>query len=218
MDWAAQVDAYCERTDFGFWAEPVNAVTNLGYLIVALWYLRAMRGVPLGRTLALLLLAIAVGSFLFHTLATGWAGLADSLPIALFVLVFIYSVNRHVLDWSRRISALGVLAFVPFAAAVAALIRDVPFFEVSSVYWAVPVAMWGYAAVFRHRRGPIWPALTLAGAVLTLSISVRSVDLAMCPAVPVGTHFLWHLLNAAMFVIVLGGYRAQMLAAPAVQR
>jgi len=218
MDVFAQVDAYCERTDFSFWSEPVNALTNLGYILVALWFLRAMGGVPLGRVLAGLLLAIGIGSFLFHTLATGWAGLADTLPIALFILVYLYAVNRHALGWPVWAASLGVLAYFPYAAGVVVVAERLPFFEVSNFYWSVPFLLFVYAAVFRHRLGPMARGFVAGGAVLSLSISVRSVDLAFCDSFPLGTHFLWHVFNAGMFVIVLGSYRAHMLAAQGARR
>lgn len=37
MDWVAAVDIYCERTSAGFWAEPINALSNLSFPLGALW-------------------------------------------------------------------------------------------------------------------------------------------------------------------------------------
>ena len=213
MDLFAQVDAYCERTDFSFWSEPVNALTNIGYILVALWFLRAMRGVPLGQVMGAILLAIGIGSFLFHTLATGWAGLADTLPIAVFILVYLYAVNRHALGWPVWAAGLGVLAYFPYAAGVVWIADFLPFFRTSNFYWSVPILLFLYAALFRQQLGGLALGFLAGGAVLSLSISVRSVDLAVCDSFPLGTHFLWHVFNAAMFVIVLGSYRAHMLAA-----
>lgn len=218
MDWFAQVDAYCERTDFSFWSEPVNALTNLGYILVALWFLRAMRGVPLGRVLAALLLAIGIGSFLFHTLATGWAGLADILPIGLFILVYLYAVNRHALGWPVWAAGLGVVGFFPYAAGVVYVADMLPFFRVSNFYWTVPILLFGYALVFGSKLGPMRQGFIAGGAVLSLSIAVRSVDLTLCDSFPLGTHFLWHVFNTVMFVIVLGSYRVHMLAAHGARR
>jgi len=72
MDWTQAVDQYCERMGPEFWAEPVNAVTNLAFVLAALvvW----PRAVGLGRVLAVILVAIGIGSFLFHTFAQPWAG------------------------------------------------------------------------------------------------------------------------------------------------
>lgn len=88
----AWVDAYCERTGPGLAAEPLNAVTNLAFLIAALALWRLVRGdrgqqaAPASlATLAVLLAVIGLCSLAFHTLATGWAGALDSLSIAAFV-------------------------------------------------------------------------------------------------------------------------------------
>jgi hypothetical protein len=88
------VHGYCERLDGSFWAEPANALTNLAFLVAAvLAAVQVRRG--LGRApldlavLSGLLAVISVGSFLFHTLATGWAGLADTVPIGLFMLAYV---------------------------------------------------------------------------------------------------------------------------------
>ena len=46
MDLTRAIDIYCERIDTAFWAEPVNAVTNLAFILAALygWRLAAKRG------------------------------------------------------------------------------------------------------------------------------------------------------------------------------
>jgi hypothetical protein len=33
--WSTPVDLYCERTDPSFWAEPINALSNLSFLLAA---------------------------------------------------------------------------------------------------------------------------------------------------------------------------------------
>ena len=35
MDWFRAVNSYCERTDAGYWSEPVNALSNAGFLLAA---------------------------------------------------------------------------------------------------------------------------------------------------------------------------------------
>jgi hypothetical protein len=34
--------------------------------------------------------------------------------------------------------------------------------------------------------------------ILAVSLVFRSIDQAVCPGFPLGTHFLWHVLNAVM--------------------
>ena len=75
MDWTRAIDGYCERTDPSFWAEPVIAVTNVAFLIAAwiMWRRVRGQGLPLAVWMVVILAAIGVGSYLFHTYAQVWA-------------------------------------------------------------------------------------------------------------------------------------------------
>lgn len=199
---------YCERTGDGFWAEPVNALTNLAFLLAALAIAGALRraDAPPSRLwdlwlLALLTAAVGVGSFLWHTLATRWSEWADVIPILLFISVFLLSYLVRV----ARLRPAAVLAW--FAAyhllnsgLQSALPRD--FLNGSVFYlptWASLLLMGFYA----RRIG--WPGggLLLGGAsVFTASLVLRTADVALCGAWPTGTHFGWHLLNGLTLYLV----------------
>ena len=86
MDWTQQFDDYCERTDFSLWSEPLNAITNLAFLIAAVVMWRRSQGVTIARALSVILFIIGIASGLFHTLATAWASAADVLSILIFIL------------------------------------------------------------------------------------------------------------------------------------
>lgn len=88
------VDGYCERIAPGFWDEPLNAVTNLSFIIAALilWRLAKREGTALRPSFLIptaLLFLTGVGSFLFHTFANGWTGIADVAALALCLLATI---------------------------------------------------------------------------------------------------------------------------------
>jgi hypothetical protein len=45
--------------------------------------------------------------------------------------------------------------------------------------------------------------------VLVVSITARTIDMAVCAAFPLGTHFLWHLLNAlTLYILIIAMMRA----------
>lgn len=210
MDWTAQVDGYCERLGPGLLAEPANALTNLAFIAVALWLWPKARG--LERLLCLLLLAIGVGSGLFHTYATGWAALADTVPILLYILVYIYAANLRVVGLPVWGALAGVVVALPVLILGGRVFAMIPGFEVSAFYWPVPVLIAGYA-LWAWRRVPqvAWGWAIGAG-ILVLSLVARSVDEALCPVWGVGTHFAWHLLNAAMLgwmITVLSRHRLE---------
>ena len=214
MDWTRAIDGYCERTDPSYWSEPVNAVTNAAFLIAAFVMWRRVRGqgMPLALLMVWVLAAIGVGSYLFHTHATAWAMLADVVPIGLFILVYIYASNLHFWGMPVWAAALGTAAFVPYAMLLTPVFRSLPFFEVSAFYWPVPLLIGLTAAALARRAPATARGLGLGAGLLVLSLTFRSLDRTLCEAVPVGTHFLWHVLNGIMLGWMIEVYRRHRLA------
>jgi peptidoglycan/LPS O-acetylase OafA/YrhL len=196
MAWTDPVDGYCERVGPAFWAEPVNAVTNLAFVLVALWLWPRVSGSA--RVLCGILFAIGIGSFLFHTYAQPWAAVLDVLPILLFILTFIYLATRVFLGLKRWAGIAAVIGFFPFASALVPLFQQVPGLGGSAGYAPVPVLIALYALMlWRKDRDIAWRLLVGAG-LLSLSIAFRAMDEPFCAIFPIGTHFVWHSLNAIM--------------------
>jgi len=199
-----QFDGYCERVDFTYWSEPVNALTNAAFLIAAfvMWRRIAAQGAGdaggVTRALCVVLAAIGVGSYLFHTHATVWAVISDVIPIALFIVLYVYGANRYFWGGSAWVSALGASAFIPYAAIVGSAFGQLPFFEISAAYWPVPLLIVIYAGALWNRRPQTARGMLAGAAILVLSLTFRSVDELVCEAVPLGTHFVWHILNGIM--------------------
>lgn len=211
MDWTAQVDGYCERVDFTFWAEPVNAITNLAFIIAALLCLNmtVRRDREEGYTFVLcaILFGIGVGSFLFHTFATRWAGLADVLPILLFILVYVYAATRRYLGMSHLSAGLAVVGALLFASAFPGLWNAVlPSINGSESYVSVMLLIIGYAIVLARRGHPAATGLFATAALLSLSITFRTIDPLVCNALSVGTHFLWHVFNGVLLGVALATF------------
>lgn len=206
MGWTEQVDGYCERLGPGLWAEPLNAVTNLAFLVAALWVWRRSGGLGPVRVLAGLLFVIGLGSGLFHTLATRWAGVADVLPILGYILAYVFFANRYFWGLSVLWSGVGTAMFVPYAAATVPLFAMVPGLGGSAGYAPVPLLIFVYAVALRRRLPTVARGLAIGAAILCLSILFRSLDAPLCAAFPMGTHLFWHLLNAVML-----GWMAEVL-------
>src|SRR6266511_2219889 len=110
------IDLYCERLVPGMWAEPLNAISNAGFLLGA-WTARrhARRQGIAGRDSALLvglMASIGVGSTLFHTFATPWALALDVLPILCFQMAFLWLYLRRVVGLGRLHSSVSVAGFL----------------------------------------------------------------------------------------------------------
>lgn len=216
LELSRQIDAYCERLGPGLWAEPLNAVTNLAFVLVAALLWHRARGAPLARALCVTLAAIGVGSGLFHTFATAWAGAADTLPILVFILIYIFAATRDMLGQRPLVAGLAVLAFFPLAALTTPLFARLPLYGVSAGYMIVPVLIAGYALALARRAPATARGLAIGAGLLLLSLSFRSLDAPLCAAtLGIGTHFLWHLLNAVLLGWMIVTYLRHMLAGEA---
>jgi hypothetical protein len=203
MNWSEPVDLYCERVGAGFWAEPVNALTNAAFLLAAViafvrWWRAGARDWP---TLALIvgLVAIGLGSFAFHTLATRGAVYFDVIPIAVFIYGYLLLALRRflALPWRATIELLVVFFAVsrvlPQFADPSALNGSLDYLPALA---AMLILVWFVPSKVR-------PAIWLAAILFVVSLAFRTVDQAVCAAFPLGTHFIWHLLNAVVLLVLL---------------
>lgn len=201
MDWFGQIDAYCERTDFSFWAEPVNALSNAAFLLAAflVWRLTDARRDHGAMLLVWLLVSIGIGSFLFHTLAQRWTGLADVLPIMVFTLTYLYLATTRFLRPQWWAGALAVVAYVPFAFGIGALVRaGLGPMNGSAAYTPQVAALLLYAVLVWRRSSDTANGLLYGAGLLVLSLGFRTIDQGVCSDFPLGTHFLWHTLNGGL--------------------
>lgn len=212
MGWTEAVDAYCERTGPDYWSEPVNALTNLAFLVAAAVMWPRVRGLALGRALAATLAVIGVGSWLFHTHATRWAGLADVLPILGFILLYVFAASRDMLGLRPLRAGLLTLGFFPYAALTVPLFARIPGLGSSAGYAPVPILILAYAVLLRRRAPATARGLAAGAGLLVVSLAFRTLDGPLCAAIPLGTHFLWHVLNALMLAWMIEVWRRHRLA------
>ena len=213
-----QVGCYCERAlNPAFWAEPLNAVSNLAFMLAAVMAYadyRATspkRGDPVIVFLIILMMVIGAGSFLFHTFATSWARIADVVPIGVFIFAFVLMAYR----WLIGLSWLLALA-VAVAVTVATFAMP-PWFNGSALYgpallMLVVTCIWLW---LRGNGAAKW--LLSATVVFAISLTLRTIDRTdlVCGVHQIGTHWAWHTLNAVVLYLLL---RALIDNPPAVSR
>jgi hypothetical protein len=185
-------DWYCERLGPGLWGEPLNSLSNLAFLVAAVLVWRLAAGDRLGRVLAGLIGLIFVASSVFHLVATRWAAVADSVSILVFALVYAVLFARVFYRW--RFAWLAAPAFLALTVATALL--------GGGLYLSALIGLGIFVALLAFERDAYWTHFAVAGAVFALSLSLRTLDRDVCAYVPVGTHFLWHLLNGLVLYLV----------------
>jgi hypothetical protein len=225
MNLGEKIYLYCERgQNPAFWAEPLNAATNAAFIIAALVAARDYAATaPERRTLAAALLialtfVIGIGSFLFHTYATRWASLADTIPIALFMLAYFAFVLRRFMGLNWIFVVLGVAAFyatIRYAGTVQCSYGELlPITARSGArclngtvgYAPAFLALLGSAVVLASH--PAGRLIALASVVFLASMTFRTLDLELCELSRLGghlrgSHFMWHTLNGVTLYILL---------------
>lgn len=205
------LDSYCERAgDAAMLAEPINAITNLFFILAAMLAARAIFRLPPATIqsrldlwlLAAMLFAIGLGSGLWHLRPNGSTLLMDVIPITLFIHIYLIAAMRRLLQfsWVRVIFWWGVY----MAASVLAQIALPPdLLNGTIMYIPTYLTLIALTVAVQKRDAASGTMLLRMLAVWTLSLTFRTLDSTLCAALPIGTHFLWHTLNAYMLYHLL---------------
>ncbi len=204
------LDSYCERAgDSGLWAEPLNAVTNLAFIIAALCIVRRLLKAQMLRwrftdmwLLTALLAAIGVGSGLWHTHATQATMLADVIPIVLFMNLYLLVCLRRVLQlrWAFVVLGWGLFQAANIASEIY-LPRDT--LNGSIMYVPTFLTLAALCVLAYRRSAQMGSQIAQCLLIFAASLLFRTIDLGICTQLPIGTHFLWHLLNAYLLYRLL---------------
>ncbi len=203
MEWNAPVlGIYCERGgDPSLWAEPFNAVSNVGFLIAGAILFSRAKGDVAARALSAIVFVIGIGSFLFHTLATRAAMVADVLPIQIFIAAYFFVAMRRLIGLSVLSAAAAMIAFVAVVGIGPRLVdAPQPLLSIGGYIGGlagmVGLALWlGLSGGENSRTGGKMAAI--AG-LFAVALAFRTIDGRICELFPIGCHFVWHLLNAVV--------------------
>ena len=209
------IDGYCERLQPGLWAEPLNALSNLAFWLVAflVWRHRRVAFAASRRAahrdidaLLIMMALIGAGSLVFHTIATAWAKALDVFFIVVYLHFYLAVYAHRALGWRWQRAWIGIPAFTLLGLVLApvwqglaaltgpALQVDVEAASRYAAAWSVLLLLVAHSAL---RRLPSAVPLAVAAACFAPSLLLRQLDLPLCESWPWGTHFGWHLLNAA---------------------
>lgn len=188
-------DEYCERVGPGLFEEPINALSNFSFIIAAwaAWRLARHTGTLSTGVKVLIGLAgsVGIGSMLWHTFANTLGLYLDVVPIAIFIMLFIWLYTRNVMGKGVGFAVLSVAAF-PLAtflvSPVSEALHGAPAYSPGLL---VVLVLGGYHAL---EEKPSRFTLLAAGGVYFVALFFRTIDLELCHFMTIGTHFIWHTL------------------------
>lgn len=199
----------CERTAAGAFEEPFNVLSNLLFFAVAFYLFRYYRTHPDVKNkwiwdlhiLTVLTVFIGFGSISFHTFPNQTTELMDIVPIVLFIVLFFISIIVRV---GRTNVFQTIICLMAFAGSTHFFVTQFPNALNDSIGYLSSMGALVMIAIYLHlMRRPSSHQFLLAALLGVLSLFFRSVDNSVCDTLPIGTHFLWHSLNAVLIFVVM---------------
>ena len=211
---------YCGRFGPGVFGEPLNVLSNLAFISGSAFAWSVWRRDPSRSSweslLFLFAACIGVGSIIFHAEPTPSSLLVDLVPIQVFGLAF----GAYVLTRYLSLSALSAVAIlVAFALVRQYWVAVAPQGALGGGITHVPalVALAVVAFSLRRKRNSMSGYVAAALGAYVCALLVRSWDLYLCKAFPLGLHWLWHLLTALTATLLLVGV-AKVSPNPSIER
>lgn len=194
--WGADMmDVYCERVGPGSLAEPLNAVSNISFLLAAwaAWVLAKRTGTLSAGVRALIVIAasVGIGSILWHTYPTMLTLILDIVPILIFLIWYIWLYTRNVIGMRSLFAVASVAAFLLGTFLV------IPYSDVlhGALVYSPGLMVALVLGVFHATERTVARFTVLAAAgVYMAALFFRTIDNEVCSVLPIGTHFLWHIL------------------------
>lgn len=242
MSFNEHVFLYCERgTNEAVLAEPLNAASNIAFFLAALAALllhlrrpKKDRSADHALLIALVFL-VGLGSLSFHLLADKGTMLADVVPIDLFMLVYLgFALNRflRVPPGSTVLLLIGFTALMFWVGQLKCWAGGIGFpgpevtgasecMNGSLIYLPALAAMAVVGGLLYERRLPAAPYILWAALIFAISVTFRSIDMAICDQTlfagrNLGTHFIWHLLNGlTLFLLLRASFEVEPVRQPA---
>ncbi len=203
-----QVDIYCERTSAAWNAEPLNALSNLAFFVAAwaAWRLQRQRpNTALHGSIQALWIIIAVvgtGSLTFHTTATRWAEWADVIPILIFMIFYCWLILTVFFGLPVWLKAAIVLAYF----AITFFLESDAFEDVlwgGAMYLPTLCLLLAAGAGIWRRDPSAGKSFFAAACLFVVSFAFRTIDKPLCSDNPLGTHYFWHIFNAAVLYLLV---------------
>lgn len=198
------IDLYCERLTDQFWAEPINAITNIAFVLAGLWGIwRISKSFNVwSLVLSFLSIMVGIGSFLFHTYANKQTHLLDLIPIFILTLVFVFYTFSKVLRFSYIKSFLSLFIFLSVMILIEVFVPKT-ILNGSLLYFPALMTLVMVSIKIKTQNQELSQYYQQAAMIFLISLTFRTLDNEICEMIAIGTHFMWHLLNGVLLAIMI---------------
>lgn len=194
---------YCEYNPHYAIHQPVNFLSNIVFFIVATYFCLHWKNLRwITKSLIIVLIIMGFGSAWFHGWPSTTSIYSDILPTFLFFMLYFAWVLYVGYQWRLWQALLGICLYLLLTVAI---MTQVPthFLDGATGYLFLLLIFVLLAAGLISKAPRISRYLFMAAAVFAISGFFRSIDLRVCQDFPIGTHFIWHLLNPLMLGLLI---------------
>tara|TARA_B100001778_G_C18496463_1_gene587556 strand:- start:372 stop:983 length:612 start_codon:yes stop_codon:yes gene_type:complete len=180
---------FCEANSWLMMMQPLNTLSNLIYLVLAIWLWNDSSA----RLHRYGLLLITVCSSIWHATAIAWTFWLDITGIVIWISLFVMDIAS-----ARKASIISLMPYL-----VGGLLGSVltgklleawlPMHSGAFIPFVVVMIGMVFHPAIASKAKPYCAisAITMTGALVT-----REIDLPMCTIFATGSHWLWHVLSA----------------------
>ena len=196
------IDIYCERVSSDLFAEPINFLSNIAFIIAFYILIRRLKDASFGdkalkncsTILTYIILFIGLGSFLFHAFGNLWSAFADTFPIMIFILFYLYIAVRFYLKQNDFVAATALIIFL----SLNVFLGYAGIEEISSYLTALFAMLLISVISLMRDEIEISRGLFTTSIIFMISLTFRQLDNFACSYMSLGTHWIWHILNAIL--------------------
>jgi hypothetical protein len=197
---------YCERLTSGFLGEPINLLSSFLYIVAALTAWRNLtnsnniKHKNFLQLMCLLVALIGIGSALYHSYPNRTTLLLDALPIyVLLVSLLAFLVNKIV---DSPIFTVCIIFVYISTLLLGSLVW--PELANGSVRHIITITFLSVVLSLLYKKFPVLiKKLFLILVLFIVSLIARSLDVMLCSSLTIGTHFIWHIINAFAVYLLL---------------
>lgn len=196
------LSTYCESGIGLFDTQPINTTSNIAILISAFLAYRLVKANRIKnsaiRSLPIITLITGIGSMLWHGAPNLLTAFADTLPISVFVLVsFFFLLDKLLQNIGLAWGILSVFILIEFPFVFGFLPSFNGFIPYLVAFTFGLLIFFGLLRKYQTIASQLIPVII----IFMLALFFRTIDHTICSTFPIGSHFVWHILNASGFYL-----------------
>ncbi len=193
---------YCENISHSIISEPLNTISNISYIIIAIFLRHTLKKsnhlINKIKGLLLIIASIWIGSWIRHSHISHSSIYFDVLPIMIFTIYSIYLLFSYLFNSQKKTIIFLLLSGI-FIITTSYLLRTYYYSELFNgayEYFAVGIVILTVIITKYKKFLPYIKELSYITILFIIATTCRQIDLIICDKFILWTHFLRHIVNA----------------------